>query len=127
MIRQVERMFRLGEMFGAADVGGVENVVFVTRPDVAAMEAVADTLRNIENAAQAQNRPELHALFVPDRSLLCDKRLQDLGVYGSFTCIDEVKAGGPGLGREAQVGSILLQIITGLLYNLVYSIILATN
>ena len=27
---------------------------------------------------------------MPNRSLLCDKRLQDLGVYGSFTFIDEL-------------------------------------
>ena len=39
---------------------------------------------------QSQNRAEFHALFVPNRSLLCDKRLQDLGVYGSFTFIDEL-------------------------------------
>ena len=47
-------------------------------------------LQNIENATHSQNRAEFHALFVPNRSLLCDKRLQDLGVYGSFTFIDEL-------------------------------------
>ena len=47
------------------------------------------SLQNIENV-RSQNRAEFHALFVPNRSLLCDKRLQDLGVYGSFTFIDEL-------------------------------------
>ena len=43
--RGVERMFRLDQRLGARDVDGVENVVYVTRPDVAAMEAVANSVK----------------------------------------------------------------------------------
>ena len=43
--RGVERMFRLDQRLGARDVDGVENVVYVTRPDVSAMEAVANSVK----------------------------------------------------------------------------------
>ena len=35
-------------------------------------------------------RPDIHLLFVPSKSLLCEKRLVDKGVFGSFTFIDEL-------------------------------------
>ena len=38
-------MFRVDERLCAANVEGVENIVFVTRPDVAAMEAVANSVK----------------------------------------------------------------------------------
>ena len=43
--RGVERMFRVDQRLSAHDVEGVENVVYVTRPDVAAMEAVANSVK----------------------------------------------------------------------------------
>ena len=38
-------MFRVDQRLSAHDVEGVENVVYVTRPDVAAMEAVANSVK----------------------------------------------------------------------------------
>ncbi len=93
--RHVGKMIRLERGRGAAtaaDVQGAENVVFVARPQVAVMDAIADNVKSIENTTRggAEARTEFHILFVPQRSILCDKRLEDLGVFGSFTFLDEL-------------------------------------
>ena len=34
-------------------------------------------------------RKEFHIFFVPRKSLLCERKLKELGVYGTFTNVDE--------------------------------------
>ena len=34
-------------------------------------------------------RREFHIFFVPRKSLLCERRLKELGVYGTFAHVDE--------------------------------------
>lgn len=38
---------------------------------------------------QNRSRKEFHIFFVPCKSLLCEKKLQNRGVYGSFSLIEE--------------------------------------
>ncbi|XP_071652634.1 vacuolar protein sorting-associated protein 33A-like, partial [Temnothorax longispinosus] len=40
---------------------------------------------------EGKRRKEFHLFFVPRKSLLCQKKLQNRGVFGSFTLIEEFK------------------------------------
>ncbi len=41
-------------------------------------------------SSSSSRRVEFHLLFVPRRSLLCERFLKDEGVFGSFTFVDEL-------------------------------------
>ncbi len=43
----------------------------------------------LHSVAPPSRRPDFHLLFVPRRSLLCEQRLKDLGVFGSLF-VDEL-------------------------------------
>ncbi|XP_040573210.1 vacuolar protein sorting-associated protein 33A [Lepeophtheirus salmonis] len=64
-----------------------ENIVFITRPLVPLMDIVADNVKNSEDSRKA-----FHILFLPRKSLLCEMRLKDKGVFGSFTFLDQLSA-----------------------------------
>ena len=38
-------------------------------------------------------RKEFYLVFVPRKSLLCEKKLKELGVYGSFANVEEFNLG----------------------------------
>ena len=42
-------------------------------------------------ASGSGNEVNFHILFVPNCSLLCEMRLKDRGVYGSFSFINELQ------------------------------------
>uniref|UniRef100_T1J2P7 Vacuolar protein sorting-associated protein 33A n=1 Tax=Strigamia maritima TaxID=126957 RepID=T1J2P7_STRMM len=65
----------------------VDSVVFLTRPKLSLMEVIADNVRKAE--LQSGPKKEYNIFFVPRKSLLCEKRLKTLGVYGTFTIIGE--------------------------------------
>lgn len=72
--------------------GQVENIVFITRPEVANMDKISDNVKGEEIAASGSgNEVNFHILFIPNCSLLCEIRLKDRGVYGSFTYINELQ------------------------------------
>jgi hypothetical protein len=45
---------------------------------------------SVEMSNVSGHRSEYHVMFVPNKSLLCEKRLTDRGVFGSFTYLDEL-------------------------------------
>lgn len=85
----------------------VKHIIFITRPALAVMDAIAklvhaDDRRAKGSAASAGGRgaaagrgggpsvtgtKEYHLYFVPRVSQLCEKHLQDRGVFGSFATI----------------------------------------
>jgi len=70
----------------------VENIVFITRPDVSNMDKISDNVKGEEIAASGSGTEvNFHILFIPNCSLLCEIRLKDRGVYGSFTYINELQ------------------------------------
>jgi len=72
--------------------GQVENIVFITRPDVSNMDKISDNVKGEEIAASGSGTEvNFHILFIPNCSLLCEIRLKDRGVYGSFTYINELQ------------------------------------
>ena len=42
------------------------------------------------SSSGSSHRVEFHLLFIPRRSLLCEQRLKDRGVFGSLTFVDEL-------------------------------------
>ncbi|XP_032098463.1 vacuolar protein sorting-associated protein 33A isoform X2 [Sapajus apella] len=76
---EVEKMFTLkGSRLPAADV---KNVIFFVRPRLELMDIIAENVLSEDRRGPAR---DFHILFVPRRSLLCEQRLKDLGVLGSF-------------------------------------------
>lgn len=64
----------------------VANVIFITRPHLHLMDLIAENVHGEEG-----NRPKkkFHLFFVPRKSLLCEKKLSNRGVFGSFTLFEE--------------------------------------
>ncbi|CAB0035911.1 unnamed protein product [Trichogramma brassicae] len=64
----------------------VTNVIFITRPHLDLMDLIA---QNIHGEERNRQHKEFHIFFVPRKSLLCEKKLQNRGVFGNFTLIEE--------------------------------------
>ncbi|XP_044777237.1 vacuolar protein sorting-associated protein 33A isoform X2 [Neomonachus schauinslandi] len=76
---EVEKMFTLkGSRLPTADV---KNIIFFVRPRLELMDIIAENVLSEDRRGPAR---DFHILFVPRRSLLCEQRLKDLGVLGSF-------------------------------------------
>lgn len=65
----------------------VKNIIFITRPLLHLMDMVAD---NVHGEERRGIRKEFHLFFVPRKSLLCEKKLKNRGVFGNFTLIEEL-------------------------------------
>ncbi|XP_046738532.1 vacuolar protein sorting-associated protein 33A [Diprion similis] len=64
----------------------VANVIFITRPHLHLMDLIAEKVHGEEGT---RPQKKFHLFFVPRKSLLCEKKLQNRGVYGSFTLFEE--------------------------------------
>jgi len=71
---------------GALPPVSADNVVFLSRPELANMDTIAENIRQEERGGGSGVRTEFHIVFVPRKSLLCEKRLVECGVLGSLTC-----------------------------------------
>ncbi|XP_053224345.1 vacuolar protein sorting-associated protein 33A isoform X3 [Podarcis raffonei] len=60
----------------------VKNIIFFVRPRLELMDIIAENVLS-EDRVRCPQR-DFHILFVPHRSLLCEQRLKDQGVLGSF-------------------------------------------
>ncbi|XP_010895608.1 vacuolar protein sorting-associated protein 33A isoform X1 [Esox lucius] len=81
---EVEKMFTLkGGRLPTADV---KNIIFFVRPKLELMDIIAE---NVISADKMHSPRDFHILFVPRRSMLCEQRLKEQGVLGSFINIDE--------------------------------------
>ncbi|KAK7934212.1 hypothetical protein WMY93_005108 [Mugilogobius chulae] len=81
---EVEKMFTLKR--GRLPSADVKNIIFFVRPRLELMEIIAD---NVFGEDKLHSSRDFHILFVPRRSMLCEQRLKELGVLGSFINIDE--------------------------------------
>ncbi|CAH2295822.1 vacuolar sorting-associated 33A [Pelobates cultripes] len=77
---EVEKMFTLKA--GPLPSSDVKNIIFFVRPKLELMDIIAENIRREDKGRFPQR--DFHILFVPHRSLLCEQRLKDLGVLGSF-------------------------------------------
>lgn len=68
--------------------GAIQNVIFMVRARLDLMTIVADNIRKAEERP-GRFRKEFHIFFVPRKSLLCERKLTELGVYGTFTTVGE--------------------------------------
>ncbi|KAH9528320.1 Vacuolar protein sorting-associated protein 33A [Dermatophagoides farinae] len=62
-----------------------QNVVYFIRPTLSYMDTIAEDIR----ASESIRNCNFHIIFVPRKCILCEKRLETLGVFGSFTTIEE--------------------------------------
>lgn len=77
---EVEKMFTLKP--GRLPLADVKNIIFFVRPRLELMDIIAENVLS-EDRIRSPLR-DFHILFVPRRSLLCEQRLKDQGVLGSF-------------------------------------------
>ncbi|XP_074643726.1 vacuolar protein sorting-associated protein 33A-like [Tubulanus polymorphus] len=78
---EVEKMFLLNN--GRLPQSNVQNIVFIVRPKLELMDTIAENILKEEGNTgfNSSSRKEYHILFVPRRSLICEKKLKDLNVY----------------------------------------------
>uniref|UniRef100_A0A8C6H1F5 Vacuolar protein sorting-associated protein 33A n=1 Tax=Mus spicilegus TaxID=10103 RepID=A0A8C6H1F5_MUSSI len=62
-------------------ISDVKNIIFLVRPRLELMDIIAENVLSEDRRGPTR---DFHILFVPRRSLLCEQRLKDLGVLGSF-------------------------------------------
>ncbi|KAE8635138.1 hypothetical protein XENTR_v10002524 [Xenopus tropicalis] len=84
---EVEKMFTLKS--GPLPSSDVKNIIFFVRPRLELMDIIADNIQREERGRFPQR--DFYILFVPRRSILCEQRLKDLGVLGSFMHRDEYR------------------------------------
>ncbi|XP_063227243.1 vacuolar protein sorting-associated protein 33A isoform X2 [Bacillus rossius redtenbacheri] len=84
---EVVKMFPLGA--DKLPRSNVKNLIFITRPQLELMDLVAKHV--LAEVQSGGSKKELHLFFVPRRSKICEKWLMALGVFGSFTFIEEFK------------------------------------
>ncbi|XP_053135694.1 vacuolar protein sorting-associated protein 33A isoform X1 [Hemicordylus capensis] len=77
---EVEKMFTLKA--GRLPLADVKNIIFFVRPRLELMDIIAENVLS-EDRIRSPLR-DFHILFVPRRSLLCEQRLKEQGVLGSF-------------------------------------------
>jgi hypothetical protein len=74
---EVTKMFPLKSGGGALPPINADNVVFIVRPVVDICDAVAANIKAEEKRGGGSGtKKDYHCLFVPKKSLLCEKRLK---------------------------------------------------
>lgn len=86
--RNVVKMFPIK----AGDLPNVEvkNFIFITRPDLQLMNAIASNIHSDERKNRVY-RKNFYLYFLPMKSLLCENQLKSKGVFGNFQVIDNFK------------------------------------
>jgi hypothetical protein len=76
----------------AGDLPNVEvrNFIFITRPNLQLMNAIASNIHSDERKNRLYKK-NFHLYFLPTKSLLCENQLKSKGVFGSFQVIDNFK------------------------------------
>lgn len=63
----------------------VDSIVYITRPRVQNCDVIAQNIRTEERRGGSGLKLDYHVIFLPKKSLFCEKRLKESGVYGSLT------------------------------------------
>lgn len=84
----VLKMFALND--GNLPEVDVKNVIFITRPSLKLMDVIAATIHNEERRKRVMKK-DFYLYFLPRKSLLCEKQLQNKGVYGSISYVGELQ------------------------------------
>ncbi|KAF4532459.1 hypothetical protein B566_EDAN003034 [Ephemera danica] len=77
----VEHMFAISDR--PLRPTNVKNVIFLTRPQLRLMDLIAEHVHGEEKRSSVHK--EFHIFFLPRKSMLCETRLKNKGVYGNFT------------------------------------------
>ncbi|XP_064620960.1 vacuolar protein sorting-associated protein 33A-like [Lineus longissimus] len=82
---EVDKMYPLRA--GQLPQNSVQNIIFIVRPKLELMDSIAQIVNKEEELGGF--RKDYHILFVPRKSLICERRLKELAVHNSFASIDE--------------------------------------
>ncbi|KAF2366399.1 Sec1-like protein [Trinorchestia longiramus] len=63
------------------------HIVFITKPHTASMDAINTYIRGL---SEGTSERQLHLWLVPRCSLLCERRLQEHGIFEHFTSVNEL-------------------------------------
>ncbi|XP_052224605.1 vacuolar protein sorting-associated protein 33A-like isoform X2 [Dreissena polymorpha] len=85
--RDVEKVMSLPKENEILNPSSVQNIIYITRPRLELMDLIASSL--LKEDQRGGFRKEYHIIFVPRKSLLCERRLKEAGVHGSLTNIEE--------------------------------------
>lgn len=85
----VLKMFPLRETPLPETETSVVHMIFIVRPKLQSMNMIAKDIHN--EVKRSGNTKKYHLFFVPQKSLLCIQRLEQLGVLGSIMTIEEYK------------------------------------
>ncbi|XP_076806597.1 vacuolar protein sorting-associated protein 33A-like [Clavelina lepadiformis] len=85
---EVDRMFPLRP--SRLPKSTVQHIIFVTRPILSFMDHIAVNIKK-EEEGDGFGRKEYHIFFVPWKSFLCIQKLEELGVYGELTNVEEYR------------------------------------
>ena len=89
----VTKMFSLAP--GPLPPTNAEHVIFLTRPTIENMDTIAGNIKAEEMRGGSGVRQELHLVFTPRTSLLCEQRLVQVGA-AVLPCVVPTLAGGLG-------------------------------
>ena len=78
---QVIQMFELRA--GKLPEVNAKHIIYITRSKLSLMEKIADNI--LKEDKKNLSSKEFHIVFVPRRSIVCERKLQVLGVYGNFS------------------------------------------
>lgn len=83
--RGVEKMMDLRQVkpLRNRDVQDTAHIFFIVKPKLELMSLIAQNIHSLESDMETGSK-EFHIIFVPRKSHLCEKKLKELGVYGSF-------------------------------------------
>jgi len=69
---------------------GINNIIFITRPLLSLVQMIADNIKQFSRRESERGGAELHIIFVPKKSQLCEGRLKELEVFEMFSSIQEL-------------------------------------
>lgn len=84
--RGVDKMFDLKQidLLKAKDVADFNHIFFIVKAKLDLMEIIANHIFSIERDKKVNQARDYHIIFVPRKTLICERKLQDLGVFGTF-------------------------------------------
>lgn len=70
----------------------VKHVIFISRPKLHLMDMIAMNVHTDSQSARRNNvKKQYHLFYVPNKSLLCQNRLEHNRMFGSLTYIEEFR------------------------------------
>lgn len=85
----VNQMFQIQS--GYMQQTGADHIIYVIRPKHSIVKKVTENIRREEGGNRSrESKKKFHLLFMPRGSLICERRLADLGILGDLSSVTEI-------------------------------------